>query len=665
MTHCGRQRPSMLRNRFPTSLLAVIVVLTLGAGTVFSGNATAQAPLAELDGTVTDPTGSPLEEVTVIAKRQVTGSSWQYHETRTDGSGQYAFEDLDVPGAWNLSYRMDGYRTHQETLDLELNESTHHDITLKSLFESTFMGTVRDGETDEPIEGAKIRVQSWAQGEPLERSTTSDAEGAFSITLFPQENQILITKKGYSNYEDWTHGSYGDIQQDSIRLWPAPEQDAVIEGRVVDATTGEGVQAQVSLRPDWQRQDEATMQGSDADAPEPMIMPRHPGGNNYNSTISDEDGHFRMNAHAGYVVLEANRQGYLIERHSLELTDGDAQETTLELEALPEKSVTLSGTVTNAKSGDAIAGAQVNVQVPAGGDSAYTQTDADGKWQVKVRPGFTNVHVHHSGGGYGDYEVMEERAEAVAVEDGAHHEGDEAGSSSGTSSAQPVEPMPQVRSEGKYYPAVRSLMTESDSDAHLDIELVPEREPTTTIVGYVVDSQTDEGVAGVEVHLQNHETGGWGSATTDENGSFRFETHAGYHTLGFYGDGYLPNGVNTVAPESGTHRVDIEATEGDWVEAGWWRPGDHDGHDDGYYPMAKGGTAMEEASSDSAMSGESMDRSSMGAPSSGNGGLQGGPGGLGPYSGPLENEEAPAPGMLIVLLTLAAAIGVAVRRRAG
>ncbi len=662
MTHCGRQRPSMLRTRFPTSLLAVIVVLTLGAGTVFTGGATAQASLSGLDGMVSDPNGTPLEGVTVIAKKQVTGSSWQYHETQTDESGEYAFDNLDLPGAWNLSYQKDGYATHQQILELDLNESTQHNVTLQSLFESTFTGKVIDGESGEAIEGAKIRVQSWAQGEPLQRSTTSDADGAFSITLFPQENQIVITKKGYSNHEDWTHGSYGDAQRDEIRLWPAPAQDAVIEGRVIDAETGEGVQAQVSLRPDWQREEEATTQSSGADAPEPMIMPRHPGGNNYNTTISDEDGRFRMNAHAGYIVLEANREGYLITRSSLQLTDGDEQQTELELQALPEKSVTISGTVKNAKNGAGVAGAQVNVQVPAAGDYEYTQTDADGKWQVNVRPGYTTVHVHHYGGGYGDYEVMEDRAEAVDQE-AAHHDGDDPVSSSGSSSAQPVEPMPGVRDEGKFYPAVRSLMTEADSDASLDIELVPEREPTTTIVGYVVDTQTDQGVPDVQVHLQNHETGGWGNAVTDEDGSYRFETHAGYHTLAFYGDGYLPNGVNTVAPGSGTHRVDIEATEGDWVEAGWWRPGDHDGHHDGYYPMAERGYSMEEDSSDSAMSGGSMDRSSMDAPSGGNGGLEGSPGGLGPYSGPLDPEEAPAPGLLVVLMVIAALIGATARRR--
>lgn len=638
-------------SRYPAIAAAVILVLSLGAGIAFTPAGHAQTGLASLDGTVTDLGGNAITDAHVVLKKQVEGSLWHYHETGTDAAGDYSFSGLE-PGTWNLSVQKEDYRPHHESIEVGLNGSQTHPVTLRATSESKLSGTVHDADDGAPLEGAKVQVESWQQNGSIKRNTTTDAEGAFQIMLFAGENQITISKSGYGIQHDWIHHLRGDIDRD-YRLWDMPPQDAQVQGRVVDAETGQGVQAYITIRPDWQRNQQASGSGTDDSGFYPM-PPRH--SNNYNNTITDEDGRFTMQAYPGYVVVEANRADHLVASTSLELTRNGSQQVTLELERLPERSVTLSGVVTNAENGSAIEGASINVQVADAGDWASTQSDENGQWELTVRPGYTLIRVSHWGAPA--YATMDHRsAQAPSSED--RSEPAQSGSDQPMPAVEPAMPHPEPQGPG-YHPRVHTLETQADSRHDVDLQLQPKREPTTTIVGYVVDQETNEAIADATVHLQNHDTGDWGRAVTDENGSYRFQTHAGYHSLSVHTPGYLPAEVNTNAPESGTHRVDLMVKAGEYAQQGWWHPNDRDGDDRPYpMPMPESAPAMDPADGDAARTSAMSEGAMMDAAEGfgGEGNLRGSGGGLGPYdANAVDDQEAPAPGVVMIVLIVLAAL---------
>lgn len=664
--------------RLHAATLAVIIVLSLGTGLAMSPDAAANTLGARLEGHITQSDGTGLADVSIVLKKQVAGSLWHLHEASTDPSGAYDLEGVE-PGTWNLSIRKDGYQSQHHEITMQPNGSLTHDAVLQPLFETHYRGSVSDRETGQPIEGAEVRLRSWGWDSRDERTTLTGSDGTFQIALFYGENDITITKKGYTSYHDWAYNAQGDIER-TIQLSPVPPQTAKVEGRVIDAATGQGVQARVSMWTDWSRSSD-DREGGYA---EPMPMPEagiaysgdmaddywYPGhGSNHNQTITLTDGRFTMDAYPGPVVVEANRADYLVARKNVELTENGVTQVTFELVALPERSVTITGTVTNAQNGSAIAGASVNAQVPAAGDYEWTRTDENGHFELHLRPGYTMIDVSHWNHGW--YDVAVDTLEYHVADEAVTEQADPAPGTTdpdeGTASHSSVPPRAsrEQRDTTRYYPAVRTLTTEPESTHSLQIGLHPEREPTTTIIGYVVD-EDDQGVAGARVYLNNHETGAWGSAVTDEHGSFRFQTHAGYHTIGAHASGFLPAGTNTIAPASGTHRVDVHVVAGEWANAGWWRPGDED-HGRAY-PMPEPAYETAEAMDRSATAGApgAVDEMAIGEGSfgmDGNSGLQGGPGGLGPYQAMGTPNEAPAPAVLLVLLGVLAALGIARRRR--
>ncbi len=368
-----------------------------------------------------------------------------------------------------------------------------------------------------------------------------------------------------------------------------------------------------------------------------------------------------MQAYPGHVVVEANRVDYLVDQVKLELSEDDSADATFELEPLPERSVTLSGVVTNADNGSVIEGASVQAHVADAGDYGYTTTDENGYWELEVRPGYTLIRVSHWGAPV-HYETMEARSgQAPAAQEDAEGGAEDAPEpmASSVPAIAPHEP------DGPgYHPRVHTLETKADSSHDVDLELQPEKEPTTTIVGYVIDEETDEAIPDARVHLQNHDTGDWGRAVTDGDGSFRFETLEGYHTLSLHTSGYLPVAVNTNAPDSGTHRIDLKARAGEAVNEGWWHPQDGEGRH-GDSPIREPAYESDASSDDGGRSEQSSGSASMdrAAGNAGEGNLHGSGGGLGPYeANTVDGQEAPAPGLLVLVVVALAAL--AVRRRA-
>lgn len=682
------------RRRTPPGLSAVFaiaLVFALGAAAALPVPVAAQTA-ATLSGQVVDPDGIPLANVDVTAtKHSGVGDVAQVQDTTTDANGSYAFDSLSA-GTWNLTFRGDGYGKVSKEQELNAGDDRTLNVTLTPSWakrsDVTLTVQVLDDASGDPIEGAELTLTGYFREGPTKRTTTTDAEGRASIDLYEGENQVHIVRKGYRAHDFWTTPEHEqEIDRAPIRLVSVPAQSVTITGTVTDAATGDPVQAYIQLRPDWERMEADKREGSGGSgAAEPeraMVYDPHHGSNNWNSTTTDTDGTFTMHAYPGHVVLSANRVDFVIAETKMTLSDGETKQADLTLNKMPEKSVTLSGTVRDAKSGDPIRGAAVNVQVPAWADHAWVRTDNEGQYSVKVRPGYTVVEVAHHGYWYGDdVVVMETRegsdGEATASSDGARDSDGEAEAEPEPDAASSTLVAPP-REGPQYYTKSEAFTTSAGENRTLDVALPPKPEPQTELVGYVVDAENQTGVAGAEVNYHNQETGDWGHATTDADGSYRFMVRGGYSTLRVWVDGYLPTVLDVSFPDDGRVRQDLHVQPGTYAQAGWWDP---DGHDrdccyayeeasaDGSPMMAKSGGSG--ASDDAARSQFESSAAAGGSPDGVR--VEGEGGGLGPYDPATAPEDgrsdddatrdAPAPGLMLAGLAIGlAALVVGLRGR--
>lgn len=641
--------------------LAIAVVFAMGAAFALPTPAAAQVA-SEVSGRVLDSEGEPIADAEVSIKKRINGSLWSYHETQSGKDGSFAFSGLE-PGTWTLRALKEGFRSNQTEVTTSAGADQDIDIVLVSLTERIYTGKILDSETQAPIGGATITTTGYSGGNHTERSTTSQQDGTFSLLLFASENQVTVTKSGYSTFRDWVWQPNGVVER-TISLYPVPPQTATVTGKVVDAA-GNPVKAYVTLYPDYSG--DCCIAYDDGGSGETRsITSDSPASyspyyyDNHNNTVTDDDGTFTMKAYPGAVTLQANRVSYLVASERVTLEDGKTTTITFTLVKLPERTVTISGTVTDKSTGDPVQGAGISVQVPAMGDHAWAQSDADGKFSVKVRPGYTLVEASHWG--HCCIEV------AYATD-----------SEGGSADVAAPEPHPGSGSTKRYHPVNLVFTTSEGETKTLDLGLTAKADPTGTLVGYVLDAATGKAIAGAHVSLQNHDTGEWGQATTDENGSYKFNAYGGYHSVRIWRDGYLPSTMNVVVPEEGAKRADFEIHAGEHSNEGWWDPDGKDGEEvyPGPRPMSadsegtyKGDAEMSIGARGPLMVSDSDDRAATSEPE-GAQSYSGSGGGLPAYDaskkgdtfGAGETAESPVSPIMVLVLALGALAVVAGMRR--
>jgi hypothetical protein len=79
-----------------------------------------------INGTVTDESGSPITNVTVLLNRELANYS-----TKTDGAGKYKFEDLEL-GSYNISFYKDGFEGEAKEIEIIWGRNTEYNCSLKS-----------------------------------------------------------------------------------------------------------------------------------------------------------------------------------------------------------------------------------------------------------------------------------------------------------------------------------------------------------------------------------------------------------------------------------------------------------------------------------------------------------------------------------------------------
>lgn len=364
-----------------------------------------------------------------------------------------------------------------------------------------------------------------------------------------------------------------------------------------------------------------------------------------------EDGSYSVAVPAGSYRLEARAPGHVPSGQILEVQANETAETDLELTPIPPDSVTLQGVIRDASSGEPIPGAVVTVENPRWGSHDRARTNSNGVYELATKPGHLLLEVE-ADAGHGQVCIM-------AAGGGSGEEDHDDGPNTTVVDPEP-DCEPHDGPEKPYLPRTLGFSVEADETRNVSLALEPEPDPSARIQGWVLDDETGEPLPDARVLLVNEETGDWGGAPVDENGSFSAPVPAGYHTVRVRAPGHLGNATNVDVDVDGTAEVVLRVPVGEAMRE---EPCCH-------APRSVEGSAGGDADHDGTTAGLSDDAGD-GESRSGEATIQGQPGDLGPYDAsgsdgdPPDRSETSAPGSaaLVAALVGAAAVGRRLRGR--
>ena len=166
----------------------------------------------EIVGTVSDLTGGPIAKARVWSHRP-------YVATETDEKGQFTL--WVAKGQTSVRAAADGYADGDEYL----HAPGKVEILLTP--ESSLAGTVIDGASGKPVEGARVMLGDWSEAE----TTFSDAAGAFRIARINPGRQTITarTDRGYGRTEGSVLVGLGQhVDGVVVKLYPAARFEAKI-----------------------------------------------------------------------------------------------------------------------------------------------------------------------------------------------------------------------------------------------------------------------------------------------------------------------------------------------------------------------------------------------------------------------------------------------------
>ncbi len=443
-----------------------------------------------------------------------------YDQTTTsDDEGQFQFQDAP-DGDLTLTITRDGFEDLQATVQRgDLGEF------VLSPLEVEVSGTVVDS-AGKSVSTAYIRFSGdWQYGE------AKADNGAFDVVLMAGWYHVSVEApgRGFLNERLFIDGS--DLQ---LELGKLPNQNAMVSGRVVDQD-GQAVADAEVIAEQWEARTSSGTQYGDF----------------RNSTMTDGEGRYAMKVYAGGLNLRFQKEGHATQYHWLELKQDGEKTVDVELLRYPEKTAKIEGKITGidgkglryvsislnhpqygiyecsmqadeASSGSGSSGSGGEPQPmpaesrsePAIAPYPYYQDCAikvrsDGSFEAMVTPGYAILNVHHD-----HWRTCSESRNS----DGS-----------------------MTRSCGpQYFSHVRTLDLPAEETTKLSIALKARPAPNAIISGYVVDGETQKAIPQVHVSFNNEETYGWGSATTDGDGSYKVKLHGGLQRIHVWADGYLP-----------------------------------------------------------------------------------------------------------------------------
>jgi len=218
---------------------------------------------------------------------------------------------------------------------------------------ATVAGTVTDRQTDAPVGGVQVSIEAAEEGEqPV--TTTTGIDGTYSVSGLPSGQYIVAFEPGESEYL----GQYYDEAEGAGLASQVTLQAGSSVGHV-DAALAES--ATVS--------GDVTAAKTGAAVKEATVFVQSAASGVVHTAITAEDGSYSVTglpAGSYKVEFSAEGQGFLSQLYDGQPTIGAAQtlaiaagETRAGINAALAGGATVSGTVTNAQSGDPVSGVEV------------------------------------------------------------------------------------------------------------------------------------------------------------------------------------------------------------------------------------------------------------------------------------------------------------------
>ncbi len=505
----------------------------------------------------------------------------------------------------------------------------------------------QDPHHDTP-DGEVRYIRPSDQGEATHVVTT-DGNGTFQIGLRHGWVHLTVDEAGYM-----TVSASGELQEDTeidLPMRASQSEGATVTGTVTSSDERQIRHGWVSIHQHHETRcdgDVCYAEASDTAVAEeerkegPFYIHYQPRYQSYDSDQIAEDGTFELQVLPGEYRLQASAQDHLERTQTLTLQTGETRQVDLELRAVPGNTVTVRGTIVDATSGDPIEDAQVNVNNQRWGHWNSTRTAEDGSFELATKPGYTLITVHAER----YYWVPCEAPEMTVEEDGS-----DGGSDQAVSSSMPAPCEQQERDRG-YLSRSASFVGQDGQTTTFDAELKRAPTPDATFQGWVINTTSQQGIADAQVSFWNEETGSWGQATTDEDGSYTIDVRAGYYTVNVWADGYFQGVANAeIAPDE-TQTLTLE------LQPGQPRWGDCCYAYERAEATADGPVMAEDSAAPSDGDDASADGGQQGVRATGDqdASFRGSGGGLGPYPGTSDagspeapDQGTPLPGALAVL----------------
>lgn len=523
-------------------------------------------------------------------------------------------------------------------------------------------GRLVDEDTGEPVPNTTLVINNRGPGpdEDTRRRLQTGPDGSFNTSL--SAGQVFLFVHDLDGYKD-LRASF-EIRNDThveLPLLTGDEDPGTIEVRVVDAETGRNIpdaHVRASANPQdvtckdepcrWDRpgtdRRERTVTDNAGDEVQVELVHRSrldP----YQSDRTDDEGRVRFQVPPGTYEIRARADEHLDNQTTTTVAANETKNVSIALTPLPERTVELSGQVTEEGSGDGIPYAEIEVTNQKWGTHAKTRADEDGRYEISVRPGYVTFRVE-----------ADKHYRAPCPEAGSDERSDrDAGIPEGRG-----EPCPAQERETRFFAFADTFRANASESSTIDVQLGAPAAPNASLDGWVVNATTGEAIESASVTLHSQWTTDRGLAETGENGSFQIPIRSGPYVVRVSVDGYYDFAQTIHVPEDG-ERVTFELEPGEPLRGGCCR-----GHVVTSEPRSTGSSAAGDdaggsgsSSQGSGTSSESYASDEAGAQAEEGSSLafQGGPGDLGPPptaqddSGDRENA-APAVGALLVSTVL-------------
>jgi len=318
------------------------------------------------EGQVTDQMGSAISGVLVTARPAGNPDAEPLATAKTDTLGDFVlFASKPHQGKVALTFAKEMFT--ELTREVEVGEEDVPYVGESLHGSLTVQGRVLNALTDAPVVGAEVSAASYDES----WSATSDEEGRFTLTgLSPGGGELTVTAEGFGR-ERKAVSSFVDVGELLLRVKP----ERVVHIKVVDDAK-EPVKGVMVEAFDQPRDDLRTF-------------------------VTDEKGLVAVNRihfDAEILTLRMTHESYVSDAEFARVLHLPKDKTVSTHEETIARAGTISGTITDAKTGEPVYGARVMTGDVYSDHSPRDWTDDRGKYTIKgVRPGASTVTVHVHG----------------------------------------------------------------------------------------------------------------------------------------------------------------------------------------------------------------------------------------------------------------------------